>query len=106
MELMMTNRTLDADEALEWQLVNRVYDDAAFGDTALQIARELAAGPTHLQAMAKESFHMGWLRSIEEATEFEIQNVMRSLADPYFEDSFARVISAERKSNIEQVTLP
>ncbi len=106
MELMMTNRTLDADEALEWQLVNRVYDDAVFGDTALQIARELAAGPTHLQAMAKESFHMGWLRSIEEATEFEIQNVMRSLADPYFEDSFARFISAERKSNIEQVTLP
>ena len=44
------------------------------------IARELADGPTHLQAIAKEGFHMGWRHSIEEATEFEIQNVMKTVA--------------------------
>ena len=106
MELMLTNRTLSAEEALEWQLVNRVYDDAAFAESAGAIARDLAAGPSHLQAMAKESFHMGWRRSIEEATEFEIQNVMRSLDDPYFVESLARFLSAERKSSLEQVRLP
>lgn len=106
MELMFTNRTLDAREALDWQIVNRVYADADLGRNAEQIARDLAAAPTHLQAMAKQSFHMGWRRSIEEATEFEIQNVMQSVRHPYFRDSLSRFLSKETRSDDEVVRLP
>lgn len=106
MELMMTNRTLSAEEAKAWQIVNRVYPDAELGERAREIARELAAGPTHLQGMAKESFHMGWRRSLEEATEFEIQNVMSSLRDPYFEDALRRFLAGESRSDGEIVHLP
>ena len=70
------------------------------------IARDLAAGPTHLQAMAKESFHMGWRRSLEEATEFEIQNVMKSLDDPYFTKALTNFLSKDSRSNVEMVRLP
>jgi 2-(1,2-epoxy-1,2-dihydrophenyl)acetyl-CoA isomerase len=106
MEWMLTNRTISAAEALEWSLVNRIYSDADFERNVVIVARELAAAPTHLQAMAKEGFHMGWRRSIEEATEFEIQNVMRSVAHPHFKASLKKFLSGERKNNKPQVTFP
>ena len=93
MELMYTNRMLGAGEALEWQIVNRVYSESNFKANASAIARDLAAGPTHLQGMAKEGFHMGWRRSIEEATEFEIQNVRESVMHPYFKQALERFLS-------------
>lgn len=105
-ELMFTNRTLNAQEALDWQLVNRVYGEAEFDANVEQVARDLAAAPTHLQGMAKESFHMGWRRSLEEATEFEIQNVMKSVDHPYFLDALKRFLNKENRSNLEQVRLP
>jgi 2-(1,2-epoxy-1,2-dihydrophenyl)acetyl-CoA isomerase len=37
---------LSADRALEWGLINRVYDDAALLPEALKLAEELANGPT------------------------------------------------------------
>jgi 2-(1,2-epoxy-1,2-dihydrophenyl)acetyl-CoA isomerase len=106
MEWMLTNRSVSSTEALEWSLVNRVYGEADFEKNVTIVARELAAAPTHLQAMAKEGFHMGWRRSIEEATEFEIQNVMRSVAHPHFKASLEKFLSGERKSNKPQVTFP
>ena len=106
LELMYTNRTLSAQEALDWQIVNRVYSNDDFEANVDQVAKDLAAGPTHLQGMAKESFHMGWRRSLEEATEFEIQNVMQSVEHPYFVDALTRFLNKENRSNLEQVRLP
>lgn len=106
MELMYTNRVLNAEEALEWQIVNRVYAKDDFRKNADQIAKDLAAGPTHLQGMAKESFHMGWRRSIEEATEFEIQNVMDSVRHPYFKEALESFLDKKSRSSQEVVRLP
>lgn len=99
MEMMLTNKTLSAEEALAWGIANRVYPHAEFRRTAFRVAAELAAGPTHLQAMAKSRFHAGWLQPIEECTEFEIQNVLASVADPHFRprlDAFLQGIKADR----------
>lgn len=46
MELSLLGEELSAERALEWGLVNRVYDDEQFRDRALDLAAELAAGPT------------------------------------------------------------
>ena len=105
-ELMYTNRTLNAEEARDWQIVNAVYPEQDFQDKAWEVAKQLAAAPTHLQGMAKESFHMGWRRSIEEATEFEIQNVMKSVEHPYFLEALEKFRNKDNKNNIEQVTFP
>ena len=96
MELMFTNRTLNAQEAYDWQIVNRVYGATEFDENVKNIAKDLAAGPTHLQGMAKESFHMGWRRSLEEATEFEIQNVMKSVDDEYFITALRKFLNKEK----------
>jgi len=106
MELMMTNRKLSAAEALDWQIVNRVYAREDFASNVAQIAAELAAAPTHLQAMAKARFHAGWRQSIEECTSFEIQNVMRSLEDPYFRTTLEQFLRKETRSDKVQVNLP
>jgi 2-(1,2-epoxy-1,2-dihydrophenyl)acetyl-CoA isomerase len=106
MEWMLTNRTITAQEALEWTLVNRVYDEASFDRNVATIARELAAAPTHLQGIAKAGFHMGWRQSIEEATEFEIQNVMKTVRHPHFHKTLARFLAGQQKSNKPQVILP
>jgi len=47
MELMLTNRALTAQEALEWGLVNRVVPDGEVVTEALKLAEKLAAGPLH-----------------------------------------------------------
>jgi 2-(1,2-epoxy-1,2-dihydrophenyl)acetyl-CoA isomerase len=45
-ELALTNRVLDADEALAWGLVNRVVPDADLDGAAETLVTELATGPT------------------------------------------------------------
>jgi 2-(1,2-epoxy-1,2-dihydrophenyl)acetyl-CoA isomerase len=45
MELFMTNRMLDADEALDWGLINQVVDDGALMEAATSLAQRLAAAP-------------------------------------------------------------
>lgn len=46
MELMLLNRSLHAEEALDWGLVNQVVPDAEVVSTALQLAERLASGAT------------------------------------------------------------
>ena len=46
MELLLTNRVLDASQALEWGIVNQIVDDDSVLPTATALATRLAAGPT------------------------------------------------------------
>jgi len=104
MELMLTNRTLSSATAKEWGVVNEVYPQAGFREVAWKVARELAAGPTHLQVMAKERFHAGWLQPVEECTEFEIQNVLASVSVPHFLPQLKSFLSGN-KADRPQVVL-
>jgi 2-(1,2-epoxy-1,2-dihydrophenyl)acetyl-CoA isomerase len=45
MELLLTNRVLDAQQALDWGLVNQVVDDEGLAESAAALAARLAAGP-------------------------------------------------------------
>lgn len=47
MELMLLNRALTADEALDWGLVNSVAEDAQLLDESFRLAERLANGATH-----------------------------------------------------------
>lgn len=54
MELYLTNRTLDAQEALEWGLVNKVVPHDRVMAEAAKLAAELAAGPTRAYGGVKK----------------------------------------------------
>lgn len=104
MELMLTNRTLDAREASEWGIVNHAYPAERFHAEAMRIAAQLAAVPTHLQTMAKMRFHAGWMQPIEECTEYEIQNVLASVVEPHFLQRLRQFL-AGKKADEPQVRL-
>lgn len=53
LELTLTNRVLDADEACDWGIVTRVVDDEQLDKEAEAIATELASGPTGAYAGAR-----------------------------------------------------
>lgn len=101
MELLLTNRTLDPYEAEEWGIVNRVYVGELFAEKTSQIGRQLAEGPTHLQAMVKETLHEGWRRSLEEATEHECMNILDSLDNPYAAERLTAFASGERTNSLQ-----
>lgn len=77
MELMLTNRRLDASEALEWGLVNQVVADEELLDVAVELAGRLAAGPTVAYGRVKEMLHASMAGTLETQMEMEA----RAIAD-------------------------
>jgi 2-(1,2-epoxy-1,2-dihydrophenyl)acetyl-CoA isomerase len=70
-ELMLTNRTLSAQEALDWGLVNEVVDAEGVGARAEALATSMAAGATSAFGGAKRVLYEGASSSLEEAMERE-----------------------------------
>jgi enoyl-CoA hydratase/carnithine racemase len=62
---------MSAEEGLAWGFFNRVGERPF--DQALEIAKELAAGPTLAHAMTKKMLHQEWNAGVDEAIEMEAQ---------------------------------
>lgn len=77
-ELHYLNRTLTAQEALDWGLINRVHPDAEFQAEVAKLARQLAQGPTLAFGRAKELFHRSTSESLETQMELEAQAIAAS----------------------------
>ena len=71
MELSLLAEKLPADKALDWGLVNRLYDDpAALMDGAMGIARQLANGPRSL-ALIRRAYWESTRNSYEQQLDQE-----------------------------------
>lgn len=70
-ELMLTNRTLSAQEALEWGLINELAEPAEVTARAEALASSLAAGATAAFGGAKRVLYEGAASSLEESMERE-----------------------------------
>jgi 2-(1,2-epoxy-1,2-dihydrophenyl)acetyl-CoA isomerase len=55
MEMMLLGDRLPAAKALDWGLITRLMPDEAVDTTAMDIARELASGPTRALAIIRQS---------------------------------------------------
>lgn len=97
-EWIYTNRTLSASEALQWHLLNRVYPPGEYEKEVDRVARELAAGPTHLYGLAKALFHRGRTETLETECEFEREGVLRSVTDPAFASRLGMFLGKQRPS--------
>ena len=64
-ELMLTNRRLSAAEALEWGLVTEVVADGDLAGRAMELATQLAAGPTQAYAGVKKLLRTSMQQSLE-----------------------------------------
>ncbi len=74
-ELMLTNRVLTADEALEWGLVNQVVDSEAFMDTVNKLAASLASGPTLAYGQVKSLLNASFDNGLETQMELESRGI-------------------------------
>ncbi|MEQ9642105.1 MAG: enoyl-CoA hydratase-related protein [Alphaproteobacteria bacterium] len=75
MEILLTNPTIDAAEALRLGLVNRVVPDAELHDAALTLARELAAGAPKALAATKRLLRSGAALTMESCLSEEARTV-------------------------------
>ena len=74
-ELMLTNRRLDAQEALSWGLVNRVVADADLAEEAATLATRLAQGPTRAYGAVKTLLAETFTTSLETQMEREARKI-------------------------------
>ncbi len=76
MDLLLTGRWMDAEEAHRWGLVSRVVPAAELMDQAMNLARELAAGPPLVQAAIKEV--------VREAENMKFQDALNRITKSQF----------------------
>jgi 2-(1,2-epoxy-1,2-dihydrophenyl)acetyl-CoA isomerase len=70
-ELVYTARRMTADEAKQFGLVTRLVADDKLDETSLELAREIAAGPTFAFGIAKKMFKSMCTPTLETALDAE-----------------------------------
>ncbi|HLW69638.1 MAG TPA: enoyl-CoA hydratase/isomerase [Candidatus Binataceae bacterium] len=73
-ELSLLGEKLPAERALEWGLINRVYDDAELIGKASELARDLANGPTVALGLIRRLYWQSADNSYEEQLNLECQS--------------------------------
>jgi 2-(1,2-epoxy-1,2-dihydrophenyl)acetyl-CoA isomerase len=77
-ELMLTNRRLSAQEALEWGLVNRLAPVGEVRKQAEELAQQLADGPTLAFGVVKKLLATSFSESLETQMEYEAVGIAGS----------------------------
>ena len=73
-ELSLMGERLPAEKALEWGLVNRVYDDAELAGETMKLAHELANGPTVALSLIRKLYWESSDNSFEDQLDLEQQS--------------------------------
>ena len=85
MQLILMNDMLSAEQAMEWGLVNEVLEDDKLMTRTLEVAHQLAAGPTLAYGEAKRLVADSHSNSLETQMELEtraICGLARASSDP------------------------
>lgn len=89
LELSLLGEKLSAEKALDWGLVNRVFEDDTFLDDTMALARNLAAGPTLALGMMGRLYWEASQNSHEDQIERERQCQLRAGASSDFREGVA-----------------
>jgi 2-(1,2-epoxy-1,2-dihydrophenyl)acetyl-CoA isomerase len=73
-ELSLLGERLPAEKALEWGLINRVYDDGALMEETMKMAHDLANGPTVALSMIRKMYWTSSENSFEDQINLEVQS--------------------------------
>ncbi len=74
MEIVLTGKTISAEEALKWGLINKVVPVEYFLQEAKDLAKEIASKPPVAVRLAKEAVLKAFDTTIESGLEFERKN--------------------------------
>jgi 2-(1,2-epoxy-1,2-dihydrophenyl)acetyl-CoA isomerase len=98
LELMLTNRVLSADEALDWGLVNQVVPDEELEAISTKLAQRLAAGPTLAFGRTKRLLAACDPDGLETQMELEARAIADSARSQDAKAGIAAFLSKERAS--------
>jgi 2-(1,2-epoxy-1,2-dihydrophenyl)acetyl-CoA isomerase len=83
MTLVLLNPRLTASQAFEWGLISAVHDVDEFDARVLEVARQLAAGPPHAFAAAKELLNQAsGMDRLDAHLDRELQELARAADGP------------------------
>lgn len=74
-ELMLTNRVLSAEEAMEWGLINKIVDEENLSATIKELAEKFASGPTLAYGKVKSLLNASFDNGLETQMEFEARAI-------------------------------
>ncbi|HYD86217.1 MAG TPA: enoyl-CoA hydratase family protein [Vitreimonas sp.] len=97
-ELLYTGRSMGADEGLAWGFFNQVVDQPL--GVSLDIARQLASGPTLAHAMTKKMLHEEWNVTVDQAIDMEAQAQAELMLTQDFRRAY-EAFAAKRKPVFE-----
>src|SRR5688500_7510795 len=97
-ELLYTGRSMSAEEGLAWGFFNRLAEPVL--PAALELANDLAAGPTLAHAMTKKMLHEEWHASVDQAIDMEAQAQAELMLTRDFHRAY-EAFAAKRKPAFE-----
>ena len=96
MELTLTNRVLSAAEAENWGFVNQVVADDEVDQTAIDLAKKLAAGPSFALGNAKKLIYEGHDSPLATTGEREGETIARAMLTPDGREGIAAFVEKRR----------
>jgi enoyl-CoA hydratase/carnithine racemase len=95
-EMLYTGRSMRADEGLLWGFYNSIYDPDEVLAKSLEIAEQLAAGPTFAHSITKKMLHQEWSMGIDEAIEAEAEAQAICMQTNDFRRAYEAFINKEK----------
>jgi enoyl-CoA hydratase/carnithine racemase len=97
-ELLYTGRPMSAEEGLAWGFFNKIAAEPL--SASLEIAAELAAGPTLAHAVTKRMLHEEWNAALDQAIDMEAQAQAELMLTKDFKRAY-EAFAARRKPVFE-----
>jgi 2-(1,2-epoxy-1,2-dihydrophenyl)acetyl-CoA isomerase len=85
-ELSLLGERLPAEKALEWGLINRVYDDAVLMEEAMKLAHDLANGPTVALSLIRTLYWESPQNTFEDQINLEVKSQRIAGNSPDFKE--------------------
>jgi enoyl-CoA hydratase/carnithine racemase len=99
-ELLFTGRSMSAEEGQAWGFFNRLIAPEALLAESLELASQIADGPTFAHAMTKKMLHLEWDMPIDAAIDAEAEAQAVCMQTEDFRRAY-RAFAAKQKPEFE-----
>lgn len=94
--MLMQSERVPADVALDWGLVEAVWDDAEFAERAREHARRLASGPTVAMGRMRQMLWTAMENSFEDQLRWEVEHAVPLLQTEDCREAFSAFAARRR----------
>ena len=95
-ELLYTGRVMRAEEGERWGFWNALHAPEALEESAMALARQLAAGPVFAHGITKTQLNQEWNMGLEQAIEAEAQAQAICMQTRDFERAYRAFVAKEQ----------